>query len=146
MSVSVETVMRYINNFFEVCEYHGEFAIEDHKLQLPDEMPTGTFIAVKGSLFNDGVHRLELTHRFNTDETFNGVVYVLHPPESFLAICSEIAEYDEKNPTGSFVSESFGGYSYSRGSGSAETGTASTWQQAYTVALRPYRRMYTEVY
>ena len=144
MSVNVEAVMRYVNNFFEVSQYDGEFTITDHRLVLPEDLPVGTFIAIRGSLFNDGVHKIDLLHRFE-DETFSGVVYILHPPESFLAICAEIEDYEAKTPTGSFVSESFGGYSYSRGSGSSETGTASPWQQAFAIALRPYRRMFTEV-
>lgn len=146
MSVNVEAVMRYVNNFFEVSEFSGEFTIADHKLLLPEELPADTFIAVKGSLFNDGVHLLNVLHQFKADETFKGVVYILHPPEGFIEICDAIAAYDEKNPTGAYVSESFGGYSYNRGSGSSETGTASPWQQAFGVALRPYRRMFTEVY
>lgn len=146
MCVNVEAVMRYCNNFFEVSYYEGEFRIEDHRLILPDELPADTFIAVQGSLFSDGVHRLDLLHQFSADETFTGRVYILHPPESFLKLCEEVAAYDEKNPTGAFVSESFGGYSYSRGAGSSATGTASPWQQAFAISLRPYRRMFTEVY
>ena len=57
-------------------------------------------------------------------------------------IAKECAEYEKKNPTGAYTSESFGHYSYSRATGS---NGVVTWQAAFADKLRPYRHMYTEV-
>lgn len=141
--VTTEQVMREVNNFFGVSFLEGSFAIENGTINC--EVPVGAYIYVSGSMMNDGLHHMDVVHRFEHDEEFEGRVWFCQPPRTFIALCEEIAAYDAKNPTGAYISESFGGYSYNRGSGSSSTGTASPWQQAFSVALRPYRRMYTEV-
>lgn len=143
--VTVEEVMRFCNNFFETGYLDGDFRIDHGNfVDMGYPIPVDSYLAISGSAFNDGVHYMERLHQL-TDEEFKGRVWLLAPPLSFISLCEQIAAYDEKNPTGAMVSESFGGYSYSRGAGSQTTGTASPWQQAFAISLRPYRRMYTEV-
>ena len=133
--------MRWCNNYFEVSEYSGTVTINDGVLEnIP--VSENEYLAISGSRHNDGVTARGLLER---NESFNGRVWVLHPPKEFLLLCDRISQYDDKNPAGSMVSESFGGYSYNRGSGSSVTGTAAGWQQVFAQELRPYRRMFTEV-
>lgn len=143
MAVQVENVMRHVNNFFDRARYTGHFFISGGKITLPMELPEKTWIAISGSMWHDGVHELQSPYDLPApDEEFDGTVYILHPPASFLDLCKSIAEYDEKTPVGAFMSESFGSYSYTRTGG--QNGV-KTWQEAYALQLRPYRRMFTEV-
>lgn len=141
MAITVESVMRECRNFFETAHYDGEFAITGGVVALPEELPDGTYIAISGSAFHDGVHKIGDAMDV-PDETFSGRVYILHPPKSFLEICEEINEYDQKNPVGAFQSESFGEYQYTRAG--VQTGLKS-WQSAMQQRLNPYRKMFTEV-
>ena len=77
------------------------------------------------------------------DEQFTGRVWLLKPPADFLALCEEISTYDDKNPAGAYMQESFGGYSYMRRN-SGERSTA--WQDVFSGRLASYRNdMFTEV-
>ena len=141
MAITVEDVMRECRNFFEKAHYDGEFTIHGGMLDLPETLPDGAYIAINGSAFHDGVHRIGDAMDI-PDETFTGRVWILHPPKSFLEICKEINEYDQKNPVGAFQSETFGEYQYTRSG--VQTGLKS-WQSAMSQRLNPYRKMFTEV-
>ena len=152
MAVSIAAVMRRVRNYFERECIEGAFAICGGVLE---PMPDAPYIAISGSARHDGVFPAsalsgeltgdELSGLINhdivlaKDETFDGKVWGLHPPDDFLALCEEISAYDGKNPIGAPQSESFGAYSYSRGA--AEGG----WEAAFAGRLLPYRRMFTEV-
>lgn len=141
MAVSVEDVMRECHNFFDAAYYDGEFAIKGGMLDLPEALPEGTFIAITGSACHNGVFRIG-DDLDVPDEAFAGRVYMLHPPKAFLALCQEIAAYDQNNPAGALQSESFGEYAYTRSSG--QNGQQG-WQSVFFARLTPYRRMFTEV-
>ena len=76
-------------------------------------------------------------------EDFTGKVWMLYPPDDFLALCEQINQFDEKNPAGALLSESFGDYSYSRGT--SGNGGVTTWSEAFADQLAMYRRMFSEV-
>lgn len=143
MAVSMGSVMRHCRNYFEAGSYDGEIVIEGGQLITP-ALAHGRYIAIRGSAYNDGVHQVgdELT-----DETFTGRVWVLSPPAAFVALVEEISAYDDKNPIGALQSESFGSYSYSRGSaGSAgNVAGAAGWQGAFAGRLNDYQRLTSEV-
>ena len=124
MAVSMGSVMRHCRNYFEEGSYDGEIVIEGGQLITP-ALAHGRYIAIRGSAWNDGVHQVgdELT-----DETFTGRVWVLSPPAAFVAL----------------QSESFGSYSYSRGSAGNVTGAAG-WQGAFAGRLNDYQRLMSEV-
>lgn len=146
MAVSVADVMRQCRNYFASGWVDGTFSISGNALP---EFEDG-YIFISGSRHHDGVWFVTggyLTGRDvdgMPDEDFTGRVWLLSPTGDFLALCREIAGYDEKNPVGAYQSESFGGYSYTRGGTGAASGNYS-WQAAYYDALTPYRRMFTEV-
>lgn len=140
MAVSMGSVMRHCRNYFEAGSYDGEIVIEGGQLITP-ALAHGRYIAIRGSAYNDGVHQVgdELT-----DEAFTGRVWVLSPPAAFVELAEEISAYDDKNPVGALQSESFGSYSYSRGSAGSVTGAAG-WQGAFSGRLNDYQRLTSEV-
>ena len=139
MAVSMGSVMRHCRNYFETGSYDGEITIESGQLITP-ALAHGRYIAIRGSVWNDGVHQVGDAL---TDETFTGRGWVLSPP-AFVALVEEISAYDDKNPIGALQSESFGSYSYSRGSAGDVTGAAG-WQGAFAGRLNDYQRLMSEV-
>lgn len=141
MAVTLEMAMRECNNFFERCKYAGEIRIAGGKI-VPDV--GSPYVYISGSARNDGVHSLVSGAMEDADgeETFDGTLWFLYPPRPFIEIAKQCAEYETKNPTGAYTSESFGHYSYSRATGS---NGVVTWQAAFADKLRPYHHMYTEV-
>lgn len=144
MAVSVAAVMRQCRNYFPTGYMDGTFRITGNVLPGVDS----PWVYISGSAYHDGVWQLAdgyLTGRSVDglgDESFDGRVWMLNPPEDFLELCKEIKAYEEKNPIGAFASESFGAYSYTRGTGN---GQAQGWPAAFSAQLAPYRRMFTEV-
>ena len=142
MAVSISAVMRHVKNFFARGCMDGEFTVSGGKLT---PAPASPYIAVSGSSMIDGAYAVgELP--FAAKETFTGRVWLLYPPEDFLALCEQISKYDDANPAGAMQSESFGDYTYRRASvGMNGSGGVASWQTAFAIHLNPYRRMYTEV-
>lgn len=141
MAVSIGSVMRHCRNYFQRGYIDGEFHIVDGALEFP-ALADGRYIAISGSALNDGVHHIGDAADKLQDETFIGRVWMLYPPASFLDLCAEISEYDDKNPAGAYVSESFGEYSYSRGT---KDGVAGDWQTAFFGRLTAYQLLRSEV-
>lgn len=145
MAVSVAAVMRQIRNYFVSGYRYGDFSITGGALS---PSPSCGYVFIRGSAWHDGVWSLSGDTLIDLpeglrDETFNGRVYELHPPNDFLALVAEISDYDDKNPAGALQSESFGDYSYTR-AGGGQAG-AQGWQTAFRARLDPYRRMWAEV-
>lgn len=140
MAVSIAAVMRRVRNFFERESIEGTFTIAGGVLA---PIPDAPYIAVSGSSWHDGVFPVGELPDDKPDETFDGNVWGLHPPDDFLAMCEAIKAYDEKNPVGAYQSESFGQYSYTRGNVGGTAGNG--WEAAFACQLSPYRRMFTEV-
>ncbi len=138
MEVSIAAVMRHVHNYFERGFIDGEFTVSGGVL---NPMPRAPYVAITGSVWHDGVYRIDEL-REQPEETFVGRVWALHPPDDFIRMCEQIATYDEQNPAGALQSESFGEYSYARAS--CQNGVIG-WQTAFAQQLVPYRRMFTEV-
>lgn len=142
-----------IKNYFtfENDRHIGNFSIENGMITPQLDIPTD-YIRIVGSHLNDGVH-----HRTNeegwglVDEPeFHGAVWIMSPPVHFIGLVEEIESWQEANGKADsvamspFQSESFGGYSYSKGSGSSGSGGASsipTWLSQYASRLKIYRRI-----
>lgn len=131
----LETVLMYLNNWFVVGRYDDIYTIEDRKLTLPF-LANGQYFRIVGSLFNDGVYQYpaELT-----DETFDGSVWALAIPKALLSTVEEITAWTAKNgENGSYTSESFGGYSYSKATNSK--GLAVGWRDVFSSQLAPWKK------
>lgn len=99
-----------------------------------------------GSVFNDGVYQMTDSLEL-ADEIFDGSIWLMAIPKAFLDLVKEIEDWQKKNGSvdsaamSPFNSESFGGYSYSKGSGKSGEGTGTSWQGAYASRLNIWRKL-----
>lgn len=135
----LETVLTHLHNWFPTKggKHKGTFSIVSGMPDV-DFLANGQYFRVKGSVFSDGLHVYQSGEALS-DETFEGEIWALAIPKSVKELAVEIAAYTEKNPVTDKISESFGGYSYSRASGT--TGAPTGWQGAFASRLAPYRRI-----
>lgn len=141
-------VCRYLNNWFDSERLFGEFEIADGNITgLEDKLQTGQYFRIIESVFNDGIHQYPATDL--QDETFTGSVWVLKIPPEVVDISEEIDEWNAKNATADsaamspFQSESFGGYSYTKASGSDGSDGGGAWQSVpgFTSRLNGWRKV-----
>lgn len=115
-----------------------------------DVIQNNQYFRIIGSVFNDGVY--EYTDQLTLDdETFDGSIWLMAIPKSFIALADKIAAWEEKYggvdsaSMSPFNSESFGGYSYTKssGGGSSSTGSSSvpTWQSTFASELNRWRKI-----
>lgn len=137
----LEQILDYIHNYFVREVYRGKFKIEEGQLKV-DFLVEGQYFKVKGSLLNDGVYMYPSPL---IDESFTGEIWSMAVPKSILDITSEIekwqADYGDKLNS-PLQSESFGGYSYSKASGTDAKGNSlTTWQGVFGKRLNAYRKI-----
>lgn len=144
-------ICQYLRNWFDkkpdgtsYPKYGGDFTITEGEIDL--ELATGTYIRIIGSLFNDGVHRYG--DGGLTDEAFEGDVWVMSIPKTVRDAATWAESWVELNggadsaANSPFTSESFGGYSYSKGANSNGTNGASVFDQSYLInVLAPWRKI-----
>ncbi len=115
-------------------------------------LQNGQYYRIIGSLFNDGVHRVGDAEDVLTDELeFDGAIWEMAIPPDFLSLADEIAAWREKygnidsQAMSPYTSESFGGYTYSKGAtaggGSASGGNGSNWQSVFASRLNMWRKI-----
>lgn len=138
----LEQVLLYLKNFFIVENgvYDGEYTIKGGNIDLPF-LQNGQYFRILGSVFNDGVYQYTDSVALHLkDETFDGTIWALAIPHAVIALADEIEAWEAKNATETpFVSESFGGYSYSRATNS--NGQPAGWQDVFRSRLNPYRKL-----
>lgn len=138
----LEQVLLYLKNFFIVENgvHDGEYTIKGGNIDLPF-LQKGQYFRILGSVFNDGVYQYMDSVALNLlDETFDGTVWALAVPRAVIALADEIEAWEAKNAADTpFVSESFGGYSYSRATNS--NGQPAGWQDVFRARLHPYRKL-----
>lgn len=138
-----------IKNYFtyENDKHIGDFSIIDGLIVPSFDIPTD-YIRIVGSHLNDGVHKVSDADLVDEDK-FHGAIWVMSPPKAFLELVKEIEAWQDKyggvssQSMSPFNSESFGGYSYSKstGTGASGTNTSGTWLSAYASRLNIYRRI-----
>lgn len=145
MNISVPDLMRETRNFFPAAALDAAWTLHSGALSPAAALHPGDWIAITGSLHNDGVFRLGegCTIPQAADESWSGRVWVLAPTVDFLALADEIAAWVAAQGNGAAVKESFGAYSRELATDAA--GQPLTWQSRFARQLLPYRRMYTEV-
>ena len=137
-----------LHNWFDREQHTGSFAIVGGVLTADFLLP-GQYYRVIGSVFNDGVHQYGDPSDCLVDETFDGSVWALAIPRTFIKLAAEIAEWNDKYggvdsaAMSPFNSESFGGYSYTKATaGAASGGTTPTgWQAAFASSLNRWRKL-----
>lgn len=143
-------ICKEINNWFNYNQpkFFGDFVISGGELTGDYGLQNGQYFRIAGSIFNDGVHQYPATDL--NDETFNGAIWAMAVPSEVIALADEIEAWKAKyqsldSPSMSpYNSESFGGYSYSKGGGASSSGNvdlAGTWQGAFADRLNQWRRI-----
>ena len=137
-----------INNFFDIARIFGTFTIENGAIaNLPEGfLQDGQYFRIVGAVFNDGVYQYPANDL--TAETFKGGIWALAVPPAALALFGKIQEWDikyanDETANSPYQSESFGGYSYSKGYNSSSSGGDSTvsWQRQFKSQLNRYRKI-----
>lgn len=131
----IDEICASLHNYFAVDIVPGEYTVNDGEITLPF-LAAGQFFRVVGSIFCDGVYRCG--DKLPADETFDGAIWALAIPPALEAIAAEIEEWKAKNAdvlASPYQSESFGGYSYTKGSDSA------SWQGVFAKRLNRWRKL-----
>ena len=137
-----------LRNWFDVDRREGTFTISGGTLTA-DFLQQGQYYRILGSVFNDGVHMYGVRKQGDTpetlhDETFEGEVWALGIPEAVLSLDKDIDTWVQKYGVDSaamspYTSESFGGYSYTKGqSGGTEAGG---WKAVFAGSLNRWRKI-----
>jgi len=144
-------VCAYIKNYFlngDKAVNSGTFTIISGTAPLDTLLPDQYFRIV-GSVLNDGVWQNNAKDLENLRaEEFNGEIWSMSVPRDFESLCDDISAWRQVNEAATspnmspFQSESFGGYSYSKGGSSANGSSAATWQAQFSGRLNTYRRIH----
>lgn len=134
-----------LRNWFDKERHYGTFTIENGNI-VADFLQPGQYFRIVGSIFSDGVYQYPTEDR--PDETFNGAVWALAIPKEVLQLDEEIDawrrtyEATDSQAMSPYMSESFGGYSYSKGaSNSTGGGATSSWKSVFKPRLNMWRKI-----
>lgn len=122
--------------------HYGYYTISNGSISNVPFLKDGQYFRIVGSVLNDGVYKYGEDNAL-TDEEFYGAVWSMRVPKDFVDLCDEIEQWQEKNAEmldSPYTSESFGGYSYTKASGSS--GGAMTWRDQFKSKLDVYRRLF----
>jgi hypothetical protein len=140
---------QYLKNWFYGNEprFDDEFIIENGQLNISEDIKLGQYYRIFGSTLNDGVY-LHDGKEALLSETFTGTVRLMAVPREVSSLISEISAWQEKygavdsQAMSPFSSESFGGYSYSKGANGSENGASgSSWQGVFRCRLNHWRKI-----
>lgn len=143
-----------LKNYFSMKDdkIFGDFTISDGEIAPSFDIQDGQYYRIVGSVFNDGVHRYgDETDALVDEDEFHGAIWRMRVPQAVIDLDADISAWvaayggvtsQNMSP---YTSESFGGYSYSKGYGSRGDGSsgggALTWQDMFAARLAPYRRI-----
>lgn len=135
----LEEVLDHIHNWFETEIVRGQFSVEGGSLVSfsPNLPRDGQYIRIVGSVFNDGLHLYPATDL--TDEEFRGEIWLLAVPRAVQDLAEEIGEWVADNPPDNLLSESFGGYTYSKATDGSGRGIG--WQGVFRGSLNRWRKL-----
>lgn len=143
-----------LNNYFETSRYFGKFTIAGGSIDLSElvasgSLQSGQYFRIAGSVFNDGVYKYPATEL--KDEVFDGAIWPMAVPTAAMGLLSDInawlnslSDEDKSAINSPFQSESFGGYSYSKGSNNSGSGASAdlgSWQNQFRSRLNKWRKI-----
>ena len=146
-------ICQEINNWFERDKLYGDFVVSGGVLTYADgsALPilNGQYYRIRGSVFNDGVHKWGDQHDTLTAEPeFFGAVWPMAVPPDLVALAAEIDTWINDNGAAlasPFQSESKspGSYSYSLKSGAGADGGSGgiTWQSQFASRMNAWRKI-----
>lgn len=137
----LETILEHLHNWFPAKNgvHRGTFRIASGMLEA-DFLKPGQYYRIKGSIFNDGLHKFGETDDAMTDEAFIGEVWALAIPKAVIKLAGEIGEWNKNNPVSDKISESFDGYSYTRAT-KADGSASGGWQAAFRSRLNEWKKV-----
>lgn len=137
----LETVLNHLHNWFPVtgAARAGTFIIVSGKIKL-DHVLEGQYYKIEGSVFNDGLHKYGDESDVLMEETFTGRIIPLAIPKTVIKLADEIKAWCESNPASDKISESFDGYSYTRGT-DGNGGASGGWQAAFRSRLNAWKKV-----
>lgn len=137
-----------LHNWFvrsDADKHVGTFTIANGTITADFLLPNQYF-RIMGSVFSDGVYQYPAADL--PDETFDGAVWALAIPQPVIKLAQEIqawrAKYEAADSAAMspFNSESFGGYSYTKGDSRASgNGGGTGWQEAFRSRLNRWRKL-----
>lgn len=146
----------YVHNYFEHTIYDGTFEVANGTISnISDYLANGQRFRIIGSALNDGIYVYHsdgtifdddgTSGVFLSPEKFTGQIVAMSVPSAFLRIVNEVIDWQTKNKEvieSPYQSESFGGYSYTKASGSgANAGGSLGWQDMFRSRLNAYRKI-----
>ena len=141
----IDQICAEVKNYFvqrDVDIHAGNYTIANGEISPVPFVRVGQYYRIVGSALNDGVYQRGVDDLHLADEEFFGSVWSMRIPKDFLALCEEIQAWQNENAealSGPYQSESFGGYSYSRGT--SASGGAWTWKDQFRNKLNAYRKL-----
>lgn len=148
-------VCDFVHNYFEHSLYEGSFVVSSGTVEgISDLLANGQRFRIRGSALNDGIYTYQNGRVYDDDnvsavdlkeETFTGTITAMAVPVAFLRIVEDITAWIDKNQAAldsPYTSESFGGYSYTKATGSgANAGGVLGWQDVFRAKLNAYRKI-----
>lgn len=134
-----------VKNYFiqkDVDIHASNYTVTNGQIGPVPFLKDGQYYRIVGSVLNDGVYQHGVDDTDLVDEEFFGAVWAMRVPRDFVALCEEVQAWETANGqtlSGPYASESFGGYSYSKATGS--DGGAYTWRDQFKTRLNAYRRL-----
>ena len=128
-----------LRNYFEVPNgrHFGTFTISGGSIAPLDFLQEGQYFRIVGSKRNDGLYQYPSAEL--TEEEFNGAVWVMRVPPAIVTLAQQYKEELEKESgkPSAYISESFGGYSYTKATNSK--GVPLNWEHLHTDELNQWR-------
>lgn len=149
MDVNLTELCQELRNWFDRERYSGTFEIQNGEfvgINIPP-VQEGMYFRICGSWFNDGIYQYPDAEMRN--ESFTGSVWLLSIPAPVLQLAEEIKAWREKYEGADsaamspYMSESFGGYSYQKGSAitSSDTSGAVSWKRTFAGRMNAWRKL-----
>ena len=115
----------------------GKFTIDGGKISPSDFLEEEDYYRIIGSKHNDGLHQYPNSDL--TDEMFDGAVWVMRIPPAVITLAKDIEKYAQSDAgkQSAYVSESFGGYSYTKATNSK--GVPLSWKHVFEDELYNWR-------
>ena len=114
-----------------------KFTIEGGNITPSDFLKENDYYRIIGSKFNDGLYQYPNSDL--TDEEFDGAVWVMRIPPAVITLAQDIEKYAQSDAgkQSAYVSESFGGYSYTKATNSK--GVPLNWEHLHADELNQWR-------
>ena len=150
VEIQLTELCQELRNYFDRGRYSGRFEIRDGEIYAGENtlpIREGMYFCVWESWLNDGIHKFPDTDMVN--ETFDGSVWLLAIPAPVQKLAEEITEWRKKyeapgsSAMSPFMSESFGGYSYQKGSAltGKDTSGSTGWKRTFAGRMNAWRKM-----